>query len=118
MTGNSDSDAALDRALAALRAAPPALPEGLRAAVLRDAAAVQAGFVRPGLALPNRAPFWSGLWAALGGVAGGAALAGVAVAGVALGMSGVLPYGTAADPGLAAGADSPFGGYAALLEEG
>ncbi|MBL4540667.1 MAG: hypothetical protein JKP97_02525 [Rhodobacteraceae bacterium] len=117
MGHDNGAEIAVDRALSALRDAPPPLPPGLHAAVLRDADAVQAGFARPGrVAAP--APFWPTLWAALGGGLGGTALAGAAVAGIVIGLAGTGPIATLVGSATAVETGDLFGGYAVILEEG
>lgn len=117
MTTDRDDDAALEAAFADLRAATPQAPDGLRAAVLRDAADVQAGFPRPGVADRPAASPLRVLWATLGGWAGGAALAGAAVAGIAIGAAETGPVASFTASYLATDMGDLFGGYAAILEE-
>ncbi|MCU0906303.1 MAG: dihydroorotate dehydrogenase [Rhodobacteraceae bacterium] len=95
----------LEAAFAALRAAPPAPSADLVARVLADADRVSA---RPRVFRKAPTRGLAGLWAALGGWAGGAGLATATLAGLAIGfgapdvLSGVTGTGLSDDAAVAA----------------
>lgn len=83
-----DTDMDLDGLFAQARETRPGLPEGLQAAILADAAAVQAERLAPEPEMPARGGFWLQLRQAVGGWPSLGGLVAASAAGLWIGFAG------------------------------